>query len=41
MSTEENKATIRRFVEEGWNQGNVAVFDELCASKQLGLIPTP
>ncbi len=31
MSTEENKATLRRVVEEGWNQGNVAVFDELCA----------
>ena len=29
MSTEDNKATIRRFIEEGWNQGNVAVFDEL------------
>ena len=31
MSTEENKATVRRFTEEGWNQGNVAVFDELSA----------
>ena len=31
MSTEENKATFRRFTEEGVNQGNVAVFDELCA----------
>ena len=31
MSTEENKATVRRFTEEGVNQGNVAVFDELCA----------
>jgi predicted ester cyclase len=31
MSTEENKATVRRFTEEGWNQGNVAVFDELNA----------
>ena len=31
MSTEDNKATVRRFTEEGWNQGNVAVFDELCA----------
>ncbi len=29
MSTEENKATVRRFTEEGVNQGNVAVFDEL------------
>jgi len=31
MSTEENKATVRRVTEEGWNQGNVAVFDELHA----------
>jgi len=30
MSTEENKATVRGFTEEGWNQGNIAVFDELC-----------
>ncbi len=32
MSTEENKATVRRAIEEGWNQGHVAVFDELNAS---------
>ena len=31
MSTEENKANVRRFTEEGVNQGHVAVFDELCA----------
>ena len=31
MSTEENKATVRRAIEEGWNQGHVAVFDELNA----------
>ena len=31
MSTEDNKAFVRRFIEEGWNQGNVAVFDELFA----------
>ncbi len=30
MSTEENKATVRRFTEEV-NQGNVAALDELCA----------
>jgi predicted ester cyclase len=29
-STEENKAMARRFIEEGWNQGKLAVFDELC-----------
>ena len=32
MSPEENKATVRRAIEEGWNQGHVAVFDELNAS---------
>jgi steroid delta-isomerase-like uncharacterized protein len=31
MSTEENKAIVRRAIEEGWNQGHVAVFDELNA----------
>jgi steroid delta-isomerase-like uncharacterized protein len=32
MSTEDNKATVRRWIEEAVNQGNVAVFDELSAS---------
>lgn len=31
MSPEENKVTVRRAIEEGWNQGQVAVFDELNA----------
>ncbi len=31
MSTEDNKASMRRSIEEGVNQGNIAVFDELCA----------
>ncbi len=29
MSTEQNKATIRRWAEELWNQGNFAVTSEL------------
>ena len=29
MSTEENKALVRRAIEEVWNQGNVALVDEL------------
>ena len=29
MSTEENKAIIRRWLEEGWTRGNLAVADEL------------
>jgi len=36
MSTEENKVNERRLVEEGWNQGNTAVFDELLAADYLG-----
>lgn len=31
MSIEENKALIRRYLDESWNQGNVDVLDELCA----------
>lgn len=31
MSTETNKALLRRAVEECWNQGNVALIDELGA----------
>ncbi len=31
MSTEENKALVRRLIEEVWNQGHLAVFDELYA----------
>ena len=31
MSTEGNKATVRRFIEEAWNQGRVPLMDELFA----------
>ena len=31
MSTEENKAIVRRAIEEVWNQGNVELADELYA----------
>jgi len=29
MSTEDNKALVRRAIEEVWNQGHVALIDEL------------
>lgn len=32
MSTEENKALLRRLYEEVWNQGNMATVDELLAT---------
>lgn len=32
MSTEQNKALVLRFFEEAFNQGNLAVIDELIAS---------
>lgn len=30
MSTEDNKKTAMRFTNEAWNQGNLAVLDEVC-----------
>jgi predicted ester cyclase len=35
MSTEENKAIVRRFFEEVWNQRNENVIDEVFASTVL------
>lgn len=32
MSIEENKAIIRRWLEEGWSKGNLAVADEVIGS---------
>jgi steroid delta-isomerase-like uncharacterized protein len=32
MSAKDNKITIRRWIEEGWNQGNVDIADEIYAS---------
>jgi steroid delta-isomerase-like uncharacterized protein len=31
MSSEQNKSLMRRYFEEAWNQGNIAVLDELVA----------
>lgn len=35
MSTEENKAIVRRFIEEFWGQGKLAVADELAVADYL------
>ena len=39
MSTEENKAIIRRIYEEVFNQGNLAVADELIATNYVSHVP--
>jgi steroid delta-isomerase-like uncharacterized protein len=40
MSTEQNKANNRRVFDEAFNQGKVAVVDELCASNYVLHDPT-
>ncbi len=40
MSTEDNKATVRHFVEEVLNQGKVALLDVLCAPNFILHEPT-
>ena len=40
MSTEDNKATTRRFFEEVWNQGKLTVVDEFCAPSFIYHTPT-
>jgi steroid delta-isomerase-like uncharacterized protein len=32
MSTEQNKSIVRRWIEEGWNKGNVGVVDQFYAA---------
>jgi steroid delta-isomerase-like uncharacterized protein len=41
MSTEQNKAIIRRWIEEGWNKGNLAVIDQVYAPDYLQHEPAP
>ena len=31
MSTEENKAIVRHYLDEVWNKGNVSIIDEVMA----------
>jgi steroid delta-isomerase-like uncharacterized protein len=40
MSTEENKVIERRFTEEVWNRGNLAVVDELMSADYNSHDPT-
>jgi steroid delta-isomerase-like uncharacterized protein len=40
MSAEENKALVRRFVEEFWNEGNTTAADELMAIDAVIYMPT-
>jgi predicted ester cyclase len=39
MSVEENKALVRRFVEEFWSTGNLAAADELIAEDAMITLP--
>ncbi len=39
MSTEENKAIIRRYLEEAWNRGNVDIIDEVMAPNYARYMP--
>ncbi|MBI4788257.1 MAG: ester cyclase [Chloroflexi bacterium] len=39
MSTEQNKATLRRFYEEVFNQGKYSVLDEICVPNYVSHSP--
>lgn len=44
MSTEQNKAVVRRYLEEAWNKGNVGIIDELMApnyARHISGMPSP
>ena len=41
MAAEENKAVIRRLVEEFWNEGNTQVFDDVFADGFIDHTPQP
>jgi predicted ester cyclase len=39
LTAEQNRAIIRRFLEETWNHGNLAVIDEVLAAEYLSHDP--
>jgi steroid delta-isomerase-like uncharacterized protein len=41
MSAEENKAIIRRYIEEAWNKGNVNIIDQLMAENYARYMAGP
>jgi steroid delta-isomerase-like uncharacterized protein len=41
MGTEENKAIVRRFIDEVWNDGNVDVIDEIITADAIDHNPNP
>jgi steroid delta-isomerase-like uncharacterized protein len=41
MSIEQNKSIVRRWVEEGWNKGNLALIDQLFAPNFVQHEPPP
>jgi predicted ester cyclase len=41
MTAEENKALVTRLIEEAWNEGNLAVIDELLAPDYVLHIDAP
>jgi steroid delta-isomerase-like uncharacterized protein len=41
MSTEQNKSIARRWIEEGWNRGNLAVVDQIYAPNYVQHEPAP
>ena len=41
MSAEQNKSIVRRWVEEGWNKGNLAVIDQVYATSYVQHEPSP